>query len=300
MTEGTVKRTSEIEEPTNFYLIHPMSRALVTRLARWGVSPNAVSVAGLALGAGAAAAYTQYAAWPFVVLGFVLMIGWHVMDGADGQLARLTGTTSEIGKVLDGFCDHGTFTLVYLALAVTLSREMGQWVWFWAVAAGVSHAIQAGTYEAQRHAYDRWAQGKTSARVPTVAEFRATTVGHRGLTLFLDQFYLFYLAVQSRVSGGATALSTRLEAVAAEPGGEARVAEAYRAVNLAGVRRWNLLCSNYRTVAIAVACLAGHPLAYFAFDALVLNAVFAGLLVMQARHDRQLLARLTEARVAVA
>ena len=51
-----VKRTSEIEEPTNRYVVHPISRALVTRFARWGVSPNAVSVVGLGLGAAAALA----------------------------------------------------------------------------------------------------------------------------------------------------------------------------------------------------------------------------------------------------
>ena len=293
MTNATesVKRTSEIEEWTNRVFVHPISRALVTVLARWGVSPNAVSLAGLALGAGAAWAYLDYARWPMVALGFVLMIGWHVMDGADGQLARLTGKTSEIGKALDGLADHGTFVLVYLALAVAAARAEGSWVWTWAVAAGVSHAVQASTYEAQRYAYDYWAQGKESGRVLTPDEFRAEAAGATGAAWALGQLQLLYLVVQARTGAGGGPVEVRL-AEAVRQRGRAPVAEAYRATHLAGVRRWNLLCSNYRTVAIAVACLAGSPVWFFAFEAVVLNVVFVALLAMRRRNDRALLARL--------
>ncbi len=288
----TVKRTSEIEEPTNRFLIHPLSHALVVRFARWGISPNVVSLMGLVFGVGAAAAYLEYERWPFVLLGFALMIGWHVMDGADGQLARLTGKTSEIGRALDGLVDHGTFVLVYLALGWASSQVLGSWVWIWAVAAGVSHAVQASTYEAQRYAYDFWVQGKASARIPTPDEFRDEIRGARGGAWMLGQLHLFYLTVQHRTGAGTGLLHDRLTAAAAQPGGAARVAEAYRAVHLEGVRRWNGLCSNYRTVAIAAACLIGSPLYFFVFEAVVLNLVFAGLVWMQRRNDQALLARL--------
>ncbi|MDT0631196.1 CDP-alcohol phosphatidyltransferase family protein [Rubrivirga sp. S365] len=294
MTEETVavKRTGEIEEPTNRLFVHPLSRALVAPLARWGVSPNAVSLAGLAFGAGAAVAYARYTEWPFVVLGFALMVVWHVLDGADGQLARLTGKTSEIGKVLDGLCDHGTFVLVYASLAAAASATQGSWVWLWAAAAGASHAVQANAYEGQRYAYDFWVQGKQSARVPTPDEYREETRGATGVAWALGRLQLLYLQIQYRGAAAAAPLRRRLAAAAAAPGGAARVAEAYRATHLAGLRRWNLLSSNYRTGAIAVACLLGSPVYFFAFEAVVLNGVFLALLQMQRRNDRALLARL--------
>lgn len=288
----SVKRTSEIEEWSNRVFVHPISRALVTVLARWGVSPNAVSLAGLALGAGAAVAYLDYAQWPMVLLGFTLMVGWHVMDGADGQLARLTGRTSEIGKALDGLADHGTFVLVYLALATAASQAQGSWVWIWAVAAGVSHAVQANTYEAQRYDYDFWVQGKASARILTPDEFRAESAGATGAAWALGQLQLLYLTVQHRTGAGTGPVHDALVEAARPPGGAARVAQAYRATHLAGVRRWNLLSSNVRTVAIAVACLAGSPVYFFAFEVVVLNLVFVALLAMRRRNDRALLARL--------
>ncbi len=290
---AAVKRTDAIEEVTNRLAIHPVAHALVVRLARVGVSPNAVSIVGFVLGAGAAAAYLRYPSGPlYVLVGFVLMLGWHVMDGADGQLARLTGQTSEIGKALDGLCDHGTFVLVYLALGVAAAGEQGPWVWIWAVAAGASHAVQANTYEAQRYAYDYWVQGKQTARIPTPDEFRAEMRGARGTAWMLGKLHLLYLSVQHRSGKAQAPLRDALEVARRAPGGTDRVAVLYRDAELGVTRLWNLMCSNYRTIAVAVACLAGSAVYFFAFEVIVLNAAFAALLVMQRRSDRALLARL--------
>ena len=297
MTQSTARvseaaRTSEIEEPTNRWLVHPISRAVVAPLARWGVSPNAVSLVGLALGAGAAVAYLGYDEPWRVALGFALMLGWHVADGADGQLARLTGKTSEIGRMLDGVVDHASFVLVYVALAWTASGEHGPWVWGLAVLAGASHAVQASAYEAQRLAYDVWARGKASARFPTVEAFRADLREMRGTDRILGGLYLLYLKLQTRTGTGDRPLEVAL-ARASQERGAAPVAEAYRETHLAGVQRWNVLCSNYRTIAIAVACLVGSPVWFFAFEAVGLNAAFAALVAMRRRHDRALMARLS-------
>jgi phosphatidylglycerophosphate synthase len=296
--DAAAKRTGEIEEPSNRLLIHPVSRALVTRFARWGVSPNAVSLVGLGFGAGAALAYARYDEWEMVLLGFALMIGWHVMDGADGQLARLTGKTSEIGRVLDGACDHGTFVLVYVSLAAASALVLGSWVWIVAVLAGVSHAVQASAYEAQRQSYDLWVHGKASGRIPSPEEVRRSQRGARGVARVLGPLHLLYARLQHCTSAAAAPLRRGLEAARQESGGVAFVREAYRETQRSGVRRWNLLCSNYRTVAIAVACLAGSPVYFFVFEAVVLNGVFVALLAMQRRNDRALLDRLAEHPVA--
>ena len=289
------KRTQEIEEATNLYFIHPISRAFVTRFARWGVPPNAVSVLGMMLGAAAAMAYYAYAFWPMAVLGFVLMIGWHVMDGADGQLARLTGQTSEIGTVLDGLCDYGTFILVYLSLALASAQVLGSWVWLVAVLAGLSHAAHAGAYEFERQSYGFWVHGKASARLITPDVFRRKLQDRTGAVRLFEYLHLAYLHIQYRVAGVDWALLDELHARLGEADGEAEVREAYRAVQRPAVRRWALLCSNYHTLAIFVACLAGSPLAYFLFEIVVLNAVFAGLRYMQARRNKTLRLRLAQA-----
>ena len=106
------RRLEEIEDPTNLWFVHPLSERLVPLLARAGVHPNAVSLAGMACGAAAGFSYHRVHDPRAVVAGFALMLAWHVLDGADGQLARVTGKQSPTGKVLDGVCDYVTFAAV--------------------------------------------------------------------------------------------------------------------------------------------------------------------------------------------
>jgi len=96
----SIRRTREIEEITNLYFIHPLASRLVPLFAQMRLTPNAVSITGMLFGILAALAYYRYADLRFAITGFALMIAWHVMDGADGQLARLTHSYSYFGKVL--------------------------------------------------------------------------------------------------------------------------------------------------------------------------------------------------------
>ncbi len=288
-----VKRTREIEEFTNLYFIHPISRALVTVFAKLGVHPNVVSLGGILFGAFAAVAYFHYDRWEMALAGFLLMIGWHVMDGADGQLARLTGKTSEMGKALDGLVDHLSFAMVYVGLAVASALIFGNWIWWLAVAAGISHVVQASTYEFQRQMYDYWAMGKESARPVMPEEFRAGMRSKGGLGGFLNATLLAYLRIQHRVTGADPRLVARLEGMK-EAGDGAEVNEAFASANLGAVKAWSLLCSNYRTVAIFVACIAANPLYFFLFEIIVLNIALVLLRLMQARRNEQLFARLIQ------
>ena len=82
--------------------------------------------------AAAAAAAICYArpAWPLSAFGGLpLMFAWHVLDGADGDLARRTGRASPNGELVDGICDHVSQVLIYVAFAFILQRSLGGWAW---------------------------------------------------------------------------------------------------------------------------------------------------------------------------
>lgn len=268
MRPDPVRRMAEIEEPSNLYLIHPLSARLVPLFARLRITPNMVSLAGMACGIAAGLAYFHYRDGRFALAGFLLMILWHVMDGADGQLARLTNAQSDLGKVLDGICDYVTFIAVYAALALALG---GGWLWVPAIAAGLCHAVQSAAYEAQRHAYGHWGWGKGTP-VP----------GHVGRGLFglLDRAYT---GMQSRLAPIPRGLEAALVRATADAAGRAR----YRAVFAPALRRWSILSANYRTLGIFIAALAKAPLWYFGFDIFGFSAILAVLLIAQrARYRR--------------
>ncbi len=262
MSPAGVRRTSEIEEPSNFYIIHPLSARLVPLFAATGVTPNMVSLLGMGCGIGAGFAYFHFRDARFVLLGFFLMVSWHVLDGADGQLARLTRRFSELGRILDGICDYVTFIAVYTGLALALG---GGRAWLPVIAAGLCHAVQSAAYEAQRQAYGVWGE-----RRPVPGDM-VGWLGH------------VYGRLQGLLRAAPRDVERRLAALSGAPDFQAR----YRAAFAPSIRRWSVLSANYRTLGIFLCALAGVPEVYFWFEILGFSAILAILLPLQrARYRR--------------
>jgi phosphatidylglycerophosphate synthase len=94
-------------------LIAPALGVLARALARAGVSADAVTLAGFALGMAAAVAIALQA-WG---LGLALMLASRLCDGVDGALARQTQPTDR-GAFLDITLDFLFYASIPLAFAV--------------------------------------------------------------------------------------------------------------------------------------------------------------------------------------
>ena len=97
------------------YLETPVARFL----ARLGVSPNVITLAGLVGACGSA--YLLGAgslAW-----GGVVMLAAGVLDLFDGAVARLTGRASKFGALLDSTADRVSEAVVLLGLLVYYMEE---------------------------------------------------------------------------------------------------------------------------------------------------------------------------------
>ncbi len=287
-----VRRTAAIEEFTNAAFIHPVSYRLTLLFARTGVAPNAVSLTGMLCGVLAGVFYHHTHSAACVVAGFLLMIAWHVMDGADGQLARLTRSQSDLGKVLDGVCDYVTFAAVYVGLASALERQHGAVAWLVVAVAGVCHALQAAVYEVQRQEFEIWGCGKPRAVLPATrhpASGRDLPPWQRAA----DRLNRLYMSVQRAATGADPAASARLaDAFGHSPERDAELRDRYRATFAPAVRQWSVMSSNYRTIAIFLFCLFGAPLGYFVFEILGLTAASMVLLLAQRRRQERFIAML--------
>lgn len=275
----SASRTPEIEDATNARFIHPLSRRLTLLLARWGVAPNAVSLAGMACGLLAGVAYFHHAVWWGPLLGAALMIAWHILDGSDGQLARLTQRQSEFGKVIDGCCDYVTFIAVYVGLGLAMAPRMGAGVWALLLPAGLAHAVQAAAYEVQRQAYDVSVHGKRAAELPRIEALHARAGGGP-----LQWLYVAYVRMQYLADGAAATRRERLTAaLTRHPQLQAQIRARYRELFAPQVRAWSLLSSNYRTIAIFVAAVFAVPWLYFVWVLVGLSAVMAWRVRAQGR-----------------
>ncbi len=279
--QNNPSRPAEIENLSNRFLLHPLSNRLAPLLARAGVHPNLVSLAGLAFGVAAALLYARAGHWSLTFAALACMLAWHVMDGADGQVARLTGRASPTGRVVDGIADYSVFILVYLALAWISQPEYGTWGWIAGGVAGASHVTQAALYELQREKYVAWTRADKPlprGRTPQGEAWR------QGAFWWLEWTYV---RLQRLVDGAGIIIPENGDSFA-PAGSETRraIASRYAGHYAAHVHRWGMLSANSHTLAIFAFVLAGWPIGYFLFEALALNLALAGLLARKRKLDR--------------
>ena len=279
------RRTTEIEEITNLYLIHPLASRLVPIFARLHVTPNAVSIVGMLFGILSAFAYYRYWDPRFAIAGFALMIAWHVMDGADGQLARYTQSYSYFGKMLDGIADNVTFAAVYAALAVASSRRHGNWVYALVAISAVFHAIQSASYETERQEYEYLGWGKKPQEPPPRNGDARDRGGIRRLLDFLHR--LFFIGLSFPTAGiNRKFRETMAEALQTDPGKAVWIRQHYRETLAPQIRSWSVLSANYRTLGIFISTLLKAPEYYFGFEIVGFSVVLAVLIrQLNAAHE---------------
>ncbi len=107
--------------PIARYLNRPVSMAISRMLARTAVTPNGVTGANLVLGVACAilAAVGGYVPW--LLSGF-LFHATSVIDGVDGELAKVTYRTSRTGQWFDTLSDNATYLLFLIGLTVGCVR----------------------------------------------------------------------------------------------------------------------------------------------------------------------------------
>lgn len=274
------KRPRELEDWLNFRIYHPLAWQLAKVLSHTPISPNMVSVVGGLMVVAAGIAYAQPAglSYPWsAALGMALHMSWHVVDGADGDLARLTGKASPVGEMVDGICDYGSHIVLYFILAALLQAQIGWLAWPIMAVAGISHIVQSNHIEVQRRSYQWWYYDKPWLKTTHSGEDAATRKGGLG---GLASAYL-------AVAAGVTPITGALDAEKERRSGDPAAMERFRGAIAAQVpplaRIWRYLGPNPRAIVLGLGMFAGSPIWFFAYQAVVLNV----LLVFSIRaHNR--------------
>jgi len=278
------QRPRELQDPLNHYLYHPLAWQLARKLALTPATPNMVSVFGALMVVLAGVAYAQpWYPWG-AALGMALHMSWHVVDGADGDLARLTGRASPIGEMVDGLCDYLSHVVLYLILGWLMTSHQAAAGGFWGgwhgwtlmLAAGISHAVQANHVEVQRRQYQFWVYGTPwlrSSHGKTDSKTRRSWAG--GLVSA-------YLGVATGMTPYALRVDAAVEAAKGDPARLQRIADAVRGESPPLLLLCKVLGPNPRALILGLSMLAGSPLWYFLYQSVVLNLL---LVVSVMRHN---------------
>jgi hypothetical protein len=155
VTDGLATKGEAVEEWIDLRFFRPLGSALARALAPSGVSPDQVTVWSLVTGLVAGHLFFYHDVW-LNIAGWVLFIISDVFDSADGQLARMRGTSTRLGRILDGMSDNARFVNLYANLLARLVF-VEHWEWMAAgalvVAAGISHSWQSTAVDCIRHAF---------------------------------------------------------------------------------------------------------------------------------------------------
>lgn len=240
-----------------------------------------VSAAGALTIMLAALAYSQ-TWWPWsALLGLAIHMGWHVLDGADGDLARTTGRTSPQGELIDGICDYAGHIVLYVALGAMAAEQIGPVGWALMWAAGASRVVQAAHYEGTRRQYQLAVYGTPwmASEAPS-----AHAQGRR------HPFVIYYLWLTGIIVPHGAALTCALR----DPDQRDAMREAMRERRGDLLGRMSLLSANFRTLTVGAAMLAGRPQWYFLFEVVLLGGVLLASMMRVRRVFGQVLAHAAE------
>jgi hypothetical protein len=287
------RRPRELQDPLNHYLYHPLAARLARLLVPTGISPNLVSVGSMAALFAATWAFVALP-WPDnAIAGLGFMMLWHVIDGADGDLARLTGRASATGELVDGVCDYAGNVVMYFAFAFLLDDRLGGWAWALAVAAGASHVVQTNHSETQRRLYLWRAYGVPwlrNAAAEGDAVFRKEGWFNRAFGFWADG----YVKLSEWMSPAENPVDRAL--AAAGPAEAERIRALVRRSSGTSLLLEKALAGNPKTLIIAAAVALGSPAYYFLTTLTLLNLILLVSIAQHRRVERRLAAALENPR----
>lgn len=275
------RKSGDTEDPVDILFYDPIAIRLTRRFIRMGWTPNAVTLLSLAFGVGGSLLFYPQNRW-INLAGIALVIFGVILDCCDGQIARLTHTSSELGRVLDGMVDTLSLLSLYIVLGFRMMKEtvpftdtLWSWpVWILIVVTMILHSNQARMADFYRGLHLFFLSGSNRSnltRVKTLKEERAALPAG---TPFYKRIFLFIYTLYTRDQEMFTPRAQRLldamdESGEIVPG----LAGDYIARSCRYIQLTNVLSYNLRSYTLFVLILLRLHAFYFPFVIIVMEAI---------------------------
>jgi phosphatidylglycerophosphate synthase len=102
----------------------PISLRIARRLASTGITPNQITLLSVGIGLGGALFFLS-AHWLWQTIGALFFLAHSILDGCDGELARLRFQESRFGGIIDYWGDNVVHIAVFACMAVGWSLSIG-------------------------------------------------------------------------------------------------------------------------------------------------------------------------------
>lgn len=279
-------KSIETENKIDRIFYRPLGFLIAKTLKNTGITPNMVTVLSIFVGLGGGIMFYFPYNIKFALLGILFLVCANILDCVDGQLARLTGIKSEIGRILDGFAGDLWFFCIYVAFALRLIHEYPAW-WFsffpLAILSGLSHQAQAAMTDYYKTLHLFFVSKEKGKEFESSAQIKARCEQMKaGIVKFFTCGYARYTRNQEK----ATPQLQRLLAVLKEKYHDnipENIRIAFRKKSRRLMRYIDFLTFNGRTIVLFIVVLIGHVWLYFVYEIVVLNLI---LLYVVKRHEK--------------
>lgn len=302
--EATFK-SNDTEEWIDKVWTRPIGYLWAKFFQRLGFHPNTVTILSMIIGA--------VSAWFFASASYhyenthgllmniiaILLLAWaNFYDSADGQLARMTGKKSRLGRFLDGAASEVWFIPIYLALvyrfyqyhdlefqflgiqnSVANTRVATALLFVLVLFSGfICHSRQCGLADYYRQIHLFFLKGEMGSELDNSVQQRAIDAQlswkKEPLLKFFQKNYVNYTLTQERETPHFQQLRAYLEA---KYGGldnvPASFREIFRKCSLPLMKFTNILTFNTRALVLYAVCLFDVPSLYFLFEVIIMSAL---------------------------
>lgn len=279
-------KSSDTEEWWDIHFNRPIGYFWAKCAIPLHITPNMITIASIFIGAVGGWLF-YYTDLKTNIIGMLLLTLANTFDSADGQLARLTGNKTRLGRILDGLAGDVWFIVIYLALVLRLTLLEGYSVigmWILAATAGASHILAAGMADYYRNIHLFFLKGKDGSEHDTSAkvreDFKNTKFAEKPFTKVSLWFYLNYTKTQEALSPKFQSFWNILTSMYGNNIPQDLCSE-IREKNKKYMSLTNILQFNTRVIFLFITLFIGQVWLYFVFDVVVMNAILIYLIAKE-------------------
>lgn len=302
---STIKST-EIMDWEDLHVMRKLCFYLAYVFNWFDLHPNTLTIWSMILGGGSAYFFASgsfyYQGWTgfiYNIIAIALLYVADVLDNTDGQLARLSGKTSKIGRILDGMAGFVWFVPIYLALAWRMYQQHDtEFSWlgiennettsliygiivlvmvFYAGFACNSGQQRMSDYYVQIHLFFQKGEGGSEFDNSAQQQLEYAKMTKENSSVFERLFmknYIAYTQIQEKATpqfqNFIQTAKMKYGSVSAIP---ADIREKMHQVSLSLMWLNHIIAFKYRAISLAIFVLLDIPLLHFLFEIIVLGAL---------------------------
>ena len=297
-------KSQDTEEWLDIHWTRPIGLMWANFFNHFDVHPNTVTVISIFLGA--AAGVLMYWNDPLHAILAILLLMWaNFYDSADGQLARMTGKKTHLGRILDGAAGDIWFGFIYTALVWRMTPQYGIWIWILGAISGFYfHVHQAQLADYYRNVHLFFLKGEKGSEMDShqkaCEEYERLSWKKDFVSKFFQWFYKDYTKNQEKMSRDFQFLLHDIKVKYADKDLPLRLREDFRTGSLPLMKWTNILQFNTRTIVLYILLLVSaftqfdYTWLYFVFEMTVLNIIWLHMHKEHEKLSREIRAKLDE------